>query len=102
MISDKRYRQRKNIFLYCANGRGRFGEQTAGGHPDAFPQPRQPLFAVPALRGLEVLAGLACCEMLSQYPESALQGLSAVAGGGGGQQQFVTQTLRVHLLGIDF
>ena len=35
------------------NGRGRFGGQTAGGHPKAFSQLRQPLFAVPALRELE-------------------------------------------------
>ena len=41
---------------------------------------------------LKVLAG-------SQYPQSAFQGLSGVAGGG--QQQFATQTLRVHLLGIE-
>ena len=41
------------------------------------------------------LAELACFEMLSQSPRSALQG-SAV-----GQQQFATQTLRVHLLGIE-
>ena len=39
------------------------------------PWPRQPLFAVPALRELEMLAGLAFCEMLSQYPRSAFQGL---------------------------
>ena len=37
---------------------------------------------------------------ISQYPQSAFQALSGV-GGGGGQQQFATQTLRVHLLGID-
>ena len=36
--------------------------------------------------------------MLSQYPQSA-QGLWRVTRGG--QQQFATQTLRVHLLGID-
>ena len=41
------------ISAYCANGRGRFGGQTAGGHPKASPRPRQPLFAVPALRELE-------------------------------------------------
>ena len=46
---------------------------------------------------LKVLAGLAFCEMLSQYAQSAFQGLSGV----GGQQQFATQTLRVHLVGID-
>ena len=47
----------------------------------------------------KVLAGLAFCEMLSQYPQSAFQRLSGVAGGG--QQQFATQTFRVHLLGIE-
>ena len=39
------------------------------------------------------------CEMLSHYPQSAYQGFPLVAGGC--QQQFATQTLRVHLLGID-
>ena len=33
--------------------------------------PGKPPFPVPALRELEVLAGLAFCEMLSQYPRSA-------------------------------
>ena len=47
----------------------------------------------------KVLAGLAFCEMPSQYPLSAFQALSGVPGGA--QQQFVTQTLCVHLLGID-
>ena len=41
------------INLYRANGRGRFGGQTAGGDPKAFPRLKQPLFAVPALRELE-------------------------------------------------
>ena len=41
------------VTLYCANGRGRFGGQTAGRHPKASPRPRQPLFAVSALRELE-------------------------------------------------
>ena len=36
--------------------------------------------------------------MLSHYPQSAFQGVSE---GRGGQQQLATQTLRVHLLGID-
>ena len=48
---------------------------------------------------LKVLAGWAFCEMLSQCPQSAFQGFSGVARGG--QQQFATQTLRVHLLGVD-
>ena len=38
---------------YRANGRSRFGGQTAGGHPKAFPRPRQPLIALPALRELK-------------------------------------------------
>ena len=46
----------------------------------------------------KVLAGLAFCEMLSQYPWSAFRGFAGVQRG---QQQFATQTLRVHLLGID-
>ena len=37
--------------------------------------------------------------MLSQYPRSAFQGFCG--GHREGQQQFATQTLRVHLLGID-
>ena len=41
------------LILYPANGRGRFGGQIARGHPKAFAQPRQPLFALPALRELE-------------------------------------------------
>ena len=49
--------------------------------------------------GPKVLAGLAICEMLSQYPQSAFEGLSGVAGGG--QQQFAAQTLRVNLPGIE-
>ena len=40
-----------------------------------------------------MLAGLAFCEM------RAFQGFSG--GSPGGQQQFATQTLRVHLLGLD-
>ena len=48
----------------------------------------------------KVLTGLAFCEMPSQYLQSAFWGLS---GGGPqrGQQQSATQTLRVHLLGIE-
>ena len=47
-----------------------------------------------------MLAGLAFGEMLSQYPQSALQGLSGVTRGG--QQQFATQTTCVHLLGLEY
>ena len=46
-----------------------------------------------------MLAGLAFCEIVSQYPQSAFRGLSGVTTKG--QQQFATQTLRVHLLGRD-
>ena len=67
--------------LECVNGRGRFGGQTAGGHPKAFPRPTQPLFAVPAWRELESACKWACCETLSQYPQSAFQGFSGVARG---------------------
>ena len=45
-----------------------------------------------------MLAGLVFCEMLSQYPQAAFQGSPRVAGG----VSFATQTLRVHLLGLDF
>ena len=48
----------------------------------------------------KVLAGLAFCEMVSQYSRSVFQGLCG--GHQRGQQQFATQTLRVHLLGIEF
>ena len=45
------------VMLSCqkvmCNGCGRFGGQIAGGYPKAFPQPRQPLFALPTLRELE-------------------------------------------------
>ena len=47
-----------------------------------------------------MLAGLVFREMLCQYPQSAFQGSPRVAGGD--QQQFATQTLRVHLLGLEF
>ena len=39
--------------IYRAKGRSRFGGQIAGDHPKAFPRPRQPLFAVPAVGELE-------------------------------------------------
>ena len=74
------------------------GDSVGGGSTKAFPRARQRRFAVPALRELEVLAGLSFCEMRSQYPQSAFQGFSR---GRWGQQQFATQTLHVHLLGID-
>ena len=43
--------------LECEKVCGHFGLQTAGGHPKSSPRPRQPLFAVPELGELEVLAG---------------------------------------------
>ena len=70
-----------------------FGGQTAGGHPRAFPRPRQPLFAVPDWRELESSCRVSIFQMKSQYPQAAFQG---IAGG----QEKGTQTLRVHLLGI--
>ena len=88
------------MFLQCANGRGRSGGQTAGAHPKSFPRPRQPLFFSAGIeRARKVLAGLAFCEMLSQYPQSAFK--HSLASPGGGQQQFAAQTLRVHLLGLE-
>ena len=47
----------------------------------------------------KVLAGLPFCEMLSHYPQSTFQGV--LWGLPGGQQQSATQTLRVHLLGLE-
>ena len=46
-----------------------------------------------------MLAGLAFCEMLSQYPQSAFHGVLRAPLGG--LEQFATQTLRVHLLGLE-
>ena len=61
---------------------------------------KQPLFAGPALRELESARTVSIlCETLPHYPQSAFQGSPRVAGGG--QQQFATQTLRVHLLGLE-
>ena len=51
------------------------------------------------IESLKVLTGLAFFEMLSLYPRSAFQGFCGVTRGG--QQQLATQTLRVHLLGIE-
>ena len=44
-------------------------------------------------------AGLAFCEMLSLYQQSVFRG--SLGGRRGGQQQFATQTIRVHLLGLE-
>ena len=60
--------------LKFANGRGRFGGQTAGGHPKASPWPRQPPLQCRHLESSKVLAGLAFCEMQTQYRRSAFQG----------------------------
>ena len=81
------------------NGRGRFGGQTAGGHPKAFPRPRQPLFAVPALRELKS----ACSVSILLDAVTVPPAFHGVLRGspGGGQQQFANQTLRVHLLGLE-
>ena len=46
-----------------------------------------------------MLAGLAFCEMQTQRPEAPFQGLLGVAGGE--SAAVATQTLRVHLLGVD-
>ena len=64
--------------LQCVHGRGRPGAQIAGGHPQALPRPRQPLFAVPAFeRELEsTWRGehfVRCCH--SAHSLSAFQGL---------------------------
>ena len=61
--------------LECANGRGRFGGQTAGGHPKASPRPRQTLYSAGHWEISKVLAGVAFVEMQSQDPQSAFQGL---------------------------
>ena len=50
---EAKTRKMRFVSLRRVNGRGRFGGQTARGHPKASPQPRQPLFSVPALRELE-------------------------------------------------
>ena len=67
--------------------------------PKSLSSAKQRLFAVPALSS-KVLAGLAFCKMLSQDPVCFSWGCPA-GSGGGGQQQFATQTLCVHLLGLD-
>ena len=46
-----------------------------------------------------MLAGLAFCEMLSQYPQSASHGV--LRGSPGGSAAVATQTLHAHLLGLD-
>ena len=84
----------------CVDGRGRFGGQTAGGHPKAFSWARQALFAVPALREFESACRVSIlCEGVT-VPTVCFSG--ALRGSPGeGQQQFATQTLHVHLLGLE-
>ena len=84
--------------LFRANGRGRPGGQTAEGDSKAFPRLKQPLFAVPALRELESACGV---RLLLWDAATVPTGFSEGRRGGGGQQQFATQTLRVHLLGLE-
>ena len=66
----------------------------------AFPRPRQPLFAVPALRELESACRVSILLDAVTVPAVCFSGVFRGLLGGGGQQQFATQTLRVHLLGI--
>ena len=76
---------------------------------DRLPEGTQKHFLSPVSLSLQrqnrespkVLAGWAFCEMLLHYPHSALRIPGVAGGGGGGQQQFATQTLCVHLLGIE-
>ena len=89
--------EKKN--LYLANGRGRFGGQIAGGDPKAFSRLQQPLFAVPALRELESACRVSIVWDAVTVPTVCFSGFSE--GLLGGQQQFATQTLRVHLLGLE-
>ena len=86
--------------LHRANGRGRFGGQTAGGHSKAFPSPKKPLFAVPALRELKSACRLSILWDAVTVPTVCFSG--TFGGSPKGQQQSATQTLRVHLPGIDF
>ena len=84
----------KGVALHRANGRGRFGGQTARGHPKALPWPKKTSFAVPALRERELKSA---CRVSILLLFRDFRGSSE-----GGQQQSATQTLRVHLLGIDW
>ena len=89
-------------FVFCQDYRanGRAVRQTAGGYSNAFPRLKQPLFAVSASRELEsasrVVFFVRCCHSTHSLLFRVLRGSR-----GGGQQQFATQTLRVHLLGLD-
>ena len=60
---------------------------------------KQPLFAVPALRELESACRVSIFWDAVTVPTVCFSGFSTVRRGG--QQQFATQTLRVHLLGLE-
>ena len=80
--------------------RGRSEEETAGGHtnvPKASPRPRQPPLCSAGIELESACRARSSFEMLSQYPQSAFQ-RGATRGG---QQQFATQTFRIHLLCLD-
>ena len=52
------------------------GGQTAGEHQKAFPRPRQPFFAVPALRELEGACRVSIlCDAVTVHPQSAFHGV---------------------------
>ena len=69
--------------MLCANGRGRFGGQIAGGHRKTFLRPRQPLCAVPALRELESASRVSLFVRCCHSTHSLLfRGFLGVAGGG--------------------
>ena len=74
--------------LQCVNGRGCFGEQIAGGHPGGTRK---------CLQGEHFVR---CCHRTHRLFFRGFPGV-AVWGGGGGLQQFATQTLHVHLLSVD-
>ena len=74
------------------------GNRLPEGHPTPRLAPGSLSLQCQHCESSTVLAGLAFCEMLSQYPQSASQGLWAVTRAG--QQRFATQTLR-DLLGIE-
>ena len=78
------------LFLQCVNGRGRSGDRLPEGTQKPFLGPCSPPFAAPALRELR------CCHSTHSLLFRGSVGITR-----GGQQQFATQTLRVHLLGIE-
>ena len=80
---------------------GRSGGQTAGGDSKAFPQLKQPLFAVPLLRELRSACSVSILRDAVTVPTVCFSGLSE-GRRGGGQQQFATRTLCVHLLGLEY